>query len=162
MYGLHHDVHHFNSFDDVQSLPRILSEQGIKTGMHGTMCAVHSVRATVMHSASTHFEHNSVGIIGKKHVGPSTAYPFDFAETEENNPINQVGRNITHIRHLVSRFLAEKGDSDFFLYVAFHDPHRCGHTDPGLGQFCERFGNGSPGMGTIPDWKPTYYTVGGI
>jgi hypothetical protein len=32
------------------------------------------------------------GIIGKKHVGPEAVYPFDFAQTEENNPINSVGK----------------------------------------------------------------------
>jgi N-sulfoglucosamine sulfohydrolase len=41
MYGLHHQVHHFNSFDAVQSLPKILQDSGVRTG-----------------------------IIGKKHVGP--------------------------------------------------------------------------------------------
>ena len=46
---------------------------------------------------------------------------------------------------------------DFFLYMAFHDPHRCGHTNPEFGNFCERFGNGEPGMGKIPDWQPYYY-----
>ena len=48
------------------------------------------------------------GIIGKKHVGPESVYPFDFAETEENNRINQVGRNITHIKNLVRQFLSVK------------------------------------------------------
>ena len=46
---------------------------------------------------------------------------------------------------------------DFFLYVAFHDPHRCGHTHPEFGQFCEKFGNGQQGMGSIPDWQPIHY-----
>jgi N-sulfoglucosamine sulfohydrolase len=41
--------------------------------------------------------------------------------------------------------------------VAFHDPHRCGHTNPEYGAFCEKFGNGEPGMGLIEDWKPIYY-----
>lgn len=45
----------------------------------------------------------------------------------------------------------------FFLYVGFHDPHRCGHTEPQYGPFCERFGSGEEGMGLIPDWKPWYY-----
>ena len=40
------------------------------------------------------------------------------------------------------------------MYVAFHDPHRCGHTNPEFGSFCEKFGDGSKGMGSIPDWKP--------
>lgn len=45
----------------------------------------------------------------------------------------------------------------FFLYVAFHDPHRCGHSQPQYGAFCEKFGNGESGMGWIPDWKPQLY-----
>ena len=43
MYGLHHDVHHFNSFDAVRSLPLLLQKANLRTG-----------------------------IIGKKHVGPET------------------------------------------------------------------------------------------
>ena len=47
--------------------------------------------------------------------------------------------------------------SPFFLYIGFHDPHRCGHTHPEYGQFCEKFGDGSHGMGVIPDWTPITY-----
>ena len=47
----------------------------------------------------------------------------------------------------------------FFLYVAFHDPHRCGHTNPEFGNFCEKFGNGKQGMGFIPDWNPINYST---
>ena len=43
------------------------------------------------------------------------------------------------------------------MYIAFHDPHRCGHTNPQYGNFCEKFGNGDPGMGKIVDWEPQYY-----
>lgn len=32
MYGLHHGIHHFNSFDNVQSLPKILQKNHIRTG----------------------------------------------------------------------------------------------------------------------------------
>lgn len=32
MYGLHQDVHHFNSFDGVRSLPLLLSHAGVRTG----------------------------------------------------------------------------------------------------------------------------------
>lgn len=45
----------------------------------------------------------------------------------------------------------------FFLYVAFHDPHRCGHTHPEYGNFCEKFGDGKDNNGVIADWKPKYY-----
>ncbi|XP_058791353.1 N-sulphoglucosamine sulphohydrolase [Phymastichus coffea] len=128
MYGLHHKYHHFNSFDSTQSLPKILRQKSIRTG-----------------------------IIGKKHIGPNKAYPFDFAHTEENESTLQVGRNITRIKMLVREFLSQNTSQPFFLYVAFHDPHRCGHSNPQYGSFCERFGNGQPGMGTIPDWNPIYY-----
>ncbi|XP_012379518.2 N-sulphoglucosamine sulphohydrolase isoform X1 [Dasypus novemcinctus] len=128
MYGLHQDVHHFNSFDEVRSLPLLLSQAGVRTG-----------------------------IIGKKHVGPEAVYPFDFAYTEENGSVLQVGRNITRIKLLVRKFLQTRGDRPFFLYVAFHDPHRCGHSQPQYGSFCEKFGNGESGMGRIPDWTPHIY-----
>jgi hypothetical protein len=32
MYGLHHGIHHFNSFNDIQSLPKILKKKNIRTG----------------------------------------------------------------------------------------------------------------------------------
>ncbi|XP_047517683.1 N-sulphoglucosamine sulphohydrolase isoform X1 [Pieris napi] len=130
MYGLHHGVHHFNSFENVTSLPNLLREHGIFTG-----------------------------IIGKKHVGPSSVYKFDYEQTEENNHINQVGRNITHIKMLSKEFLhrANEMNKPFFLYVAFHDPHRCGHSEIEYGAFCERWGSGEVGAGLIPDWKPWYY-----
>lgn len=43
------------------------------------------------------------------------------------------------------------------MYIGFHDPHRCGHTHPEFGNFCEKFGNGQEGMGSIVDWSPTIY-----
>ncbi|KGL94784.1 N-sulfoglucosamine sulfohydrolase, partial [Charadrius vociferus] len=128
MYGLHQDVHHFNSFDSVRSLPQLLHQAHVRTG-----------------------------IIGKKHVGPETVYPFDFAYTEENSSVLQVGRNITRIKALVRQFLQSQDERPFFLYIAFHDPHRCGHSQPQYGAFCEKFGNGESGMGWIPDWKPQLY-----
>lgn len=129
MYGLHNGVHHFQSFNNIQSLPKLLKKNNIRTG-----------------------------IIGKKHVGPNEIYNFDYSETEENNSILQVGRNITKIKLLVREFLSKNHKtSPFFLYIAFHDPHRCGHTHPEYGNFCEKFGNGDTGMGTIADWSPIYY-----
>ncbi|XP_038597978.1 N-sulphoglucosamine sulphohydrolase [Tachyglossus aculeatus] len=128
MFGLHQDVHHFSSFDKVRSLPLLLSQAQVRTG-----------------------------IVGKKHVGPEPVFPFDFAYTEENNSVLQVGRNITRIKLLVRKFLQSQDERPFFLYVAFHDPHRCGHSQPQFGAFCEKFGNGEQGMGLIPDWTPQIY-----
>ena len=69
MYGIHHSQHHFQSFDNVKSLPWILNE----------------TKGDYWY-----------GIIGKKHIGPSSVYPFPFSYTEQDGySLNQVGRNIT-------------------------------------------------------------------
>ncbi|CRL04974.1 CLUMA_CG018206, isoform A [Clunio marinus] len=128
MYGLHQAENHFNSFDNIESLPSLLRKNNIRTGL-----------------------------IGKKHVGPSEVFKFDYEETEEKHSINQVGRNITKIKLLVREFLNTTKNDPFFLMVAFHDPHRCGHVTPQYGPFCERWGSGEIGMGLIPDWHPIYY-----
>lgn len=117
------------SFDKVQSLPLILKQHNIHTG-----------------------------IVGKKHVGPSYVYPFDYAQTEENHKMLQVGRNITYMKRMVRKFFQQNDSRPFFLYIGFHDPHRCDHTNPEYGAFCEKFGNGEPGMGRIPDWEPVKYS----
>ena len=43
-------------------------------------------------------------------MGPEMVYPFDFAYTEENGSVLQVGRNITRIKLLVRKFLQTRGD----------------------------------------------------
>ena len=70
-----------------------------------------------------------------------------------NNVVNSVGRNITNIKLLVREFLHDyknkKSSEGFLLYVAFHDPHRCGHTQPKFGGFCEKYGDSRiPGINT--------------
>ena len=129
MYGLHHSVHHFQSFDNVRSLPLILNQTNGKYWY---------------------------GIIGKKHVGPEEVYPFPFSYTDQDGyNLNQVGRNITLMNQLVRKFLGEAQDKakPFLLYIGIFDVHRgCGAT------FCEHFGDGSKGNGVIPDWKPIDYT----
>ncbi|GFR89902.1 N-sulfoglucosamine sulfohydrolase [Elysia marginata] len=80
MYGIQHSVHHFQSFDGVRSLPNILSQHGIMTGL-----------------------------VGKYHVAPKSVYKFDYMET---SPIDQVGRNITHMSHLIRRFLEKANHED--------------------------------------------------
>lgn len=78
MYGLHNGEHHFNAFDSLKSLPTILQHHKIRTGL-----------------------------IGKKHVGPSKVFTFDYERTDETYPINQVGRNITNMKNLVREFLQQ-------------------------------------------------------
>lgn len=82
MYGLHQGAHHFNAFDKVQSIPNILRKNNVRSGL-----------------------------IGKKHVGPSDVFKFDFERTEEQYPINQVGRNITNIKLLMQEFLSTQNQS---------------------------------------------------
>lgn len=131
MYGLEHAFYHFKSFDGVMSLPRILN---------------------VSNKYWT-------GIIGKKHVAPETVFPFAYSFTDQDGyNLNDVGRNITHMKILARNFLAEaqKNDMPFFLYIGFFDAHRAS-PDSKYGGFAEKFGDGSPGMGIIPDWTPTDY-----
>ncbi|KAK3729352.1 hypothetical protein RRG08_053552 [Elysia crispata] len=128
MYGIQHSVHHFQSFDGVRSLPNILSNHGIMTGL-----------------------------VGKYHVAPKSVYTFDYMKT---SPIDQVGRNITHMKHLIRKFLkkAKNADKPFLLYVAFFDTHRGGvNTWDRLGPFMNKWGSGAPGMGSIQDWQPKVY-----
>ena len=70
-----------------------------------------------------------------------------------------MGRNITRIKELVTEFfdLAQSKGKPFFLYMGIHDPHRNIPESAKYGQFMERWGDGSPGMGIIPDWTPTDY-----
>lgn len=133
MYGLHQGVHNFNGLPEVSSLPNVLRE--LSSG------------------------HILSGVIGKKNVGPAANFHFDFEQTEEQHSINQIGRNITKIKEYTRQFLAQakREMRPFFLLIGFHDPHRCGHITPQYGEFCERWGSGEEGMGTIPDWKPIYY-----
>ena len=131
MYGLEHAEHHFRSFDNVKSLPRILNE----TKKYWT------------------------GIIGKKHVAPEPVFPFGFSRTElDGYNLMQVGRNITVMKQYAREFLtiAKQADKPFFLYIGFHDCHRAGGS---VGEFAEKFGDGSPGQGVIPDWTPVTYDI---
>ena len=70
----------------------------------------------------------------------------------------QVGRNITRMKQYAREFLkmAKKVDKPFFLYIGFHDCHRAGGN---VGEFAKKFGDGSPGQGVIPDWKPVTYDI---
>ena len=76
---------------------------------------------------------------------------------EDGYSLNQVGRNMTLMNELVRKFFteAQKKEKPFFLYIAFFDVHQgCGGK---FGDFCDYWGNGSQGMGIIPDWTPVEY-----
>jgi N-sulfoglucosamine sulfohydrolase len=57
------------------------------------------------------------GVIAKLHVQPKEVYPFDV-EVPGN------GRNPVQIANQAKKFVAECGDTPFFLLVGFTDPHR--------------------------------------
>ncbi|MGH9362272.1 MAG: sulfatase-like hydrolase/transferase [Thermoanaerobaculia bacterium] len=74
----------------VRSLPRLLNERGLRTG-----------------------------VIGKLHVSPDEAYPFQVKHT--SGPVGD--RDVAAMAKLAREFLSA-GDAPFFLLVGFGDPHR--------------------------------------
>jgi N-sulfoglucosamine sulfohydrolase len=88
-YGLAHAAHHFRSQENLQSLPRVLKAAGYRCG-----------------------------IVGKNHVAPPEAFPFD--EIAANT------RNVSLIAKKTKEYIAESGDKPFCVIVGFGDPHRAG------------------------------------
>jgi N-sulfoglucosamine sulfohydrolase len=95
MYGLQHWQHHFQSFDDIKSLPVILAQNGYRTGR-----------------------------IGKYHVAPEVVYHFDEAMSEgAANDMASIARSPLQMADIAAEFV-KKSDQPFFLYFATDDPHR--------------------------------------
>ena len=148
MYGLHQPPGNFQSNADITSLPNLLNAAGYKTG-----------------------------VIGKYHVGPLPNYNFSYGMTKEHcwagtlgSPIiygndpschanyNSVSRNVTNMKLFAREFLELEPSKPFFLYVGFGDVHRC-EFESAIGSFCEFYGSGRHGQGTIPDWQnPKFYS----
>lgn len=59
------------------------------------------------------------GLIGKYHVGPDSVYNFESLNTK-------VGRDVAGMAAQARSFINKSGERPFFLYYAFHDPHRAG------------------------------------
>ena len=94
-YGLAHEPHNQRTRHDVQSLPAILGKRGYVTG-----------------------------IVGKYHLYPDEAYPFD----ERVAP--NAGRDPKILAARVRDFITSAGTTPFFLTVGFGDPHRAGGGFP--------------------------------
>ncbi len=96
MYGLQHDMHHFQSFATVKSLPVRLAEAGYRTAR-----------------------------IGKFHVAPEPVYAFQtvLSGGAANDPAS-LGRSPVEMAEQTRSVLAAKDARPFFLYFAVDDPHR--------------------------------------
>lgn len=89
-YGLNNNTHHFTTFDEVDTAPKLFNSLGYQTG-----------------------------IIGKVHVGPGTAYPWEIRQESES-------RNVAWVADRGEAFFNEAKSSErpFFLTVGYVDPHR--------------------------------------
>ena len=124
-YGLQHGVHHFEAFADTPTLPALLRQAGYRT-----------VR------------------IGKLHVGPDAAYPFDRVLTGMRGG----DRNSVAMAERVEEYLREPAERPFFLYFCPTDPHRSGAVNTNSSHRPNRFGNG-PGY---PGVQETTFDLGSV
>lgn len=102
MYGLQHQVHHFQSFDHVKSLPVLLGQAGYRTAR-----------------------------IGKFHVAPEPVYAFEtvLSGGAANDP-ESLGRSPVEMADQTRRFIESKEGRPFFLFFAVDDPHRANTVLP--------------------------------
>jgi N-sulfoglucosamine sulfohydrolase len=91
MYGLAHDVHNQHLLPSVRTLPQILAAAGYRTGL-----------------------------VGKKHILPEAALPFD----EELAPERPGNRDVAFMAAEARKFIAKSADRPFLLIVGYSDPHR--------------------------------------
>ncbi len=103
MYGLEHQVHHFQSFADIKTLPVLLEAAGYRTAR-----------------------------IGKFHLAPEPVYRFQtvLSGGAANDPAS-LGRSPVEMADRTREFLGAKDDRPFFLFYATDDPHRANEVLPG-------------------------------
>lgn len=99
MFGLHHAVHHFQSFENFKSLPVRLGEAGYRT-----LCA------------------------GKYHVGPEPVYHFDeylnFKWVQRENGKWLPEDTPADLADKCEPLIGSDSDKPFFLYFCTIAPHR--------------------------------------
>lgn len=98
MYGLAHDVHNQHYLPWVRTLPQMLKTAGYATAL-----------------------------VGKKHILPESALPFDAELAPEKPGIRDVAFMASEAR----KFIAANANKPFLMIVGFSDPHRA----------AENFGN---------------------
>jgi N-sulfoglucosamine sulfohydrolase len=91
MYGLAHDVHNQHLLPSVRTLPQLLKTAGYRTAL-----------------------------IGKKHILPQEALPFD----EELAPERPGIRDVAFMAAEARKFIGKSADRPFLLVVGYSDPHR--------------------------------------
>ncbi|HAN29714.1 MAG TPA: hypothetical protein DCP75_18715 [Haliea salexigens] len=62
------------------------------------------------------------GIIGKLHIDPPAAFPFDRRWNDQNGAIES--RDVRRVARVAGDFVRQRGTKPFFLYVNYFDPHR--------------------------------------
>ena len=95
-YGHSHKRHSFRTLPTVQTLPAILREHGITTG-----------------------------IIGKQHTLPVESYPWDVNQSE-TNPKGIDFRDPNEVKRAARAFFRASQGRPFYLHVGFWRPHRHG------------------------------------
>ncbi len=98
MYGLAHDVHNQHYLPWVRTLPQILKAAGYATAL-----------------------------VGKKHILPESALPFDAELAPEKPGV----RDVAFMAEEARKFMAATAGKPFLMIVGFSDPHRA----------AENFGN---------------------
>src|SRR5688572_31621450 len=91
MYGLAHDVHNQHLLPSVRTLPQLLKAAGYRTAL-----------------------------VGKKHILPDSALPFD----EELAPERSGNRDVAFMAGEARKFISASADRPFLMIVGYSDPHR--------------------------------------
>jgi N-sulfoglucosamine sulfohydrolase len=91
MYGLAHDVHNQSLLDWVVTVPQLMSAAGYATAL-----------------------------VGKKHIRPEKALPYDAELVPEKPGI----RDVAALAGAVGSFIRSQSGKPFFITVGFSDPHR--------------------------------------
>jgi len=118
LYGHMHFPNSFRAYEDLKSLPVILSNAGYRTGT-----------------------------VGKYHVAPKEVFNFETFITTDDLGVNvdyasaNFGRNTVMMADATQGFIKDADKRPFFLYFCTSDPHRSSDADNP-----NRFGNQDEGF----------------
>ncbi|MES2057042.1 MAG: sulfatase-like hydrolase/transferase, partial [Pseudomonadota bacterium] len=91
MYGLAHDFHNQSLLDGIETIPALLKKAGYATAL-----------------------------VGKKHVRPDTAFPYDAELLPERSGV----RDVAAMAGAAIDFINAAGERPFFVTIGYSDPHR--------------------------------------